>query len=958
MNEIAKNMREVMEAADYLKHVGVGHDDNPPGRGSGRFAYGSGKNAYQRLGREFYEEYKKLKESGLSEKEIAEELGCYDIHGKPSTGILRDMRAVAKNNVRKENVRRAHELRDQGYTLNDIAKELGLPNESSVRSLLNGTSETNMLRAEKTADELKRVLEERGKFIDIGAGVEGELSAALDMNISETRLSEAIYMLKQEGYVVENVLIPQANNAQGQKTTVRVLAPPGTDIKDLRDYNNIVSYKEYISYDDGDTLSKAYEYPSSLDPSRLMVIYAEDGGKDKDGVIEIRRGVADLDLKGSHYCQTRILVNGTHYLKGMAVYGDDMPPGVDVIFNTNKTRDVPVLGEDKNNTVLKKIKTDDPDNPFGSLVKDISRGGQYYYIDSKTGEKKLGLINKTRDEGDWDDWSDASPSQFISKQPKALIDRQLNLTIADKKSEFEDIMSVTNPTLRKKLLIDFAGKCDKAAEDLKAAALPGQKYRVILPLKDAKDNEIYAPNLNNGTTVALVRFPHTGPHEIPILRVNNNIKEGDRVITKNAVDAVGINAKTASILSGADFDGDTVLVIPMSNSVRIASSANERVFKELRDFDPHTEYAYRPGMKEMTKSNTQREMGIISNLITDMYIRGASAEDLIKATKHSMVVIDAEKHHLDYKRSEKENDIDELKRKYQIHIDPETGEEKYGGASTIISSAKSEVRVTKRQGAPRIDKKTGDVWYQKADDAVYINKKGEKVEKTTPISKMEYYKDAFELVSDVNNPIEVSYAKFANTMKETARQARLTAVNTKDVTYSKSAYLAFKSDVDDLMAQVREAEANRPRERYAQTLANSEIQRKMKIWKNENPAYSDREYKEQKKKIATKELSSARIKVGASRKNIVLTDRQWQAINLNAINQTNLNKIFKYADMDDVRSRAMPRDKNSLSDAKVAKLKAMKASGYSNAEIANALGVSRSTVSNYVKEEIQKSVAN
>ena len=958
MNEIAKNMREVMEAADYLKHVGVGHDDNPPGRGSGRFAYGSGKNAYQRLGREFYEEYKKLKESGLSEKEIAEELGCYDIHGKPSTGILRDMRAVAKNNVRKENVRRAHELRDQGYTLNDIAKELGLPNESSVRSLLNGTSETNMLRAEKTADELKRVLEERGKFIDIGAGVEGELSAALDMNISETRLSEAIYMLKQEGYVVENVLIPQANNAQGQKTTVRILAPPGTDIKDLRDYNNIVSYKEYISYDDGDTINKAYEYPSSLDPSRLMVRYAEDGGKDKDGVIEIRRGVADLDLKGSHYCQTRILVNGTHYLKGMAVYGDDMPPGVDVIFNTNKTRDVPVLGEDKNNTVLKKIKTDDPDNPFGSLVKDISRGGQYYYIDPKTGEKKLGLINKTRDEGDWDDWSDASPSQFISKQPKALIDRQLNLTIADKKSEFEDIMSVTNPTLRKKLLIDFAGKCDKAAEDLKAAALPGQKYRVILPLKDAKDNEIYAPNLNNGTTVALVRFPHTGPHEIPILRVNNNIKEGDRVITKNAVDAVGINAKTASILSGADFDGDTVLVIPMSNSVRIASSANERVFKELRDFDPHTEYAYRPGMKEMTKSNTQREMGIISNLITDMYIRGASAEDLIKATKHSMVVIDAEKHHLDYKRSEKENDIDELKRKYQIHIDPETGEEKYGGASTIISSAKSEVRVTKRQGAPRIDKKTGDVWYQKADDAVYINKKGEKVEKTTAISKMEYYKDAFELVSDVNNPIEVSYAKFANTMKETARQARLTAVNTKDVTYSKSAYLAFKSDVDDLMAQVREAEANRPRERYAQTLANSEIQRKMKIWKNENPAYSDREYKEQKKKIATKELSSARIKVGASRKNIVLTDRQWQAINLNAINQTNLNKIFKYADMDDVRSRAMPRDKNSLSDAKVAKLKAMKASGYSNAEIANALGVSRSTVSNYVKEEIQKSVAN
>lgn len=956
MNEIAKRMREVMEAADYLKHVGVAHDENPPGRGSGRFPYGSGENKYQRLGREFYDAYQDLVKEGKTEKEIAEILGCYDPKGKPSTGVLRDMKAVAKNNVRKENVRIARELRDQGYTLTEIGKELGGINESSVRSLLNNTSETNMLKAEKTAEELKRVLAERGTFIDIGAGVEDELSVALGMNISETRLSEAIFMLKQEGYVVDNVLIPQANNLNGQKTTTRILAPPGTDPKEFRDYSKITPYTDYISHDGGDTITKAWEYPASLDHSRLQIRYAEDGGIDKDGVIEIRRGVPDLDLKGSHYCQTRILVDGTHYLKGMAVYGDNFPPGVDVIFNTNKTKDKAMMD------VLKPIKDpkEDPENPFGSLIKDKERGGQYNYTDPVTGEKKLGLINKTRDEGDWDEWSDASPSQFISKQPKPLIERQLNLTLADKNAEYEEIMSVTNPTLRKKLLVDFAGKCDKTAEELKAAALPGQKYRVILPLTTIKDNEIYAPNLKDGTMVALIRFPHAGPHEIPILRVNNNNAEGDRMISKNAIDAVGITKKTADVLSGADFDGDTALVIPMSDRVRITSRANEKIFQELRNFDPHTEYAGYPGMKPMTEKTKQREMGVVSNLITDMYIRGASAEELIRATKHSMVVIDAVKHGLDYKRSERENNIKELKQIYQKHKD----DDKYGGASTIISLAGSEDRVEKRQGAPRIIKETGEVKYKRADDATYINKKGEIVTRTTPVSKMEKTflsgGNAFDLVSDINNPVENAYARFANSMHDIATKARYTSANTKGLEYSKSAYLAFKNDVDDLLEQVRVAELNRPRERAAQTIANAKIQKDMRQWKearinNGYPEPTRQEYNEQKKKISTKALTNARSQVGAERSKISLTDRQWQAINLGAINQTNLNKIFKYADMDDVRARSMPRQQNGLSPAKEAKLKAMRASGYSNAEIANSLGVSASTISNYIKQELTAS---
>ena len=949
MNDIARAMREVMQAADYLKHVGVAHDENPPGRGSGRYAFGSGDGKYQRLGKDFYDRYLELSKSGMKEVDIAKELGCYDTKGRPSTGVLRDMRAVAKNNVRKENVRIARELREQGYTLVEIGKELGGINESSVRSLLNGNSEANMMSAERTADELKRVLAERGKFIDIGTGVEDELSMALGMNISENRLSEAIYMLRQEGYVIENVLMPQTTNMSGQKTIVRVLAPPGTDIKELRNYSNIVSFTDYISSDNGNTIRPAVEYPASMDSKRLMIRYAEDGGIDKDGVIELRRGVDDLDLKGSHYCQTRILVDGTHYLKGMAVYGDDFPPGVDVIFNTNKTKDKAMMD------VLKPIK-DDPENPFGSLIKDADRGGQYHYIDKNTGEEKLGLINKTRDEGEWNEWRDSAPSQFISKQPKPLIDRQLNLTIADRQSEFDDIMTVTNPTLRKKMLIDFAGKCDSDAEDLKAAKLPGQKYRVILPLTSIKDDEIYAPNLKNGTTVALVRFPHAGPHEIPILRVNNNNAEGDRVITKNSVDAVGITKKTADILSGADFDGDTVLVIPMSDRIRITSRAKDAAFKELRDFDPQHEYAKRPGMSIMTEENKQREMGIISNLITDMYIRGADDKDLIAATKHSMVVIDAVKHELDYKRSEQENHIKELKEKYQKH----SYDDKFGGASTIISQAGSDTYVPKRQGQARIKKETGEVWYQKADDSSYINKKGEKVEKTTKVSKMEKTfltgGNAFDLVSDINNPVEVAYAKFANTVHDIATKARYTAANTDGTKYSKSAYLAFKSDVDELLEKVRVAELNRPRERAAQTLANAKRQNDIQRWKEQHPGYSNSEYKQYmkdyKKKVATKSLTNSRNQVGAARSTIILSDRQWQAINLGAINATNLNKIFKYADMNDVRARAIPKTQRGLSDAKVAKLKAMRASGYSNAEIAESLGVSTSTITNYIKDEL------
>ena len=71
-----------------------------------------------------------------------------------------------------------------------------------------------------------------------------------------------------------------------------------------------------------------------------MIRYKEDGGIDRDGTVELRRNVPDLSLGESKYSQVRIMVDGKKYIKGMAVYKDDkdFPPGVDVIFNTNKSK--------------------------------------------------------------------------------------------------------------------------------------------------------------------------------------------------------------------------------------------------------------------------------------------------------------------------------------------------------------------------------------------------------------------------------------------------------------------------------------------------------------------------------------------------------------------------------------------------------------------------------------------
>lgn len=889
MNSIAEEM---------LMHYGMP-------RRSGRYPWGSGDNPYQRSG-DFLSRVEELKKQGLSETDIAKSMGL-------TTTQYRTQKSLAKDERRALDVARARSLREDGKSLNEIAAIMGFSNDSSVRSLLNENSEARMNQAKKTAEFLKEQIDKKG-MIDVGTGVERELG------ISKEKLNQALYILEMEGYPVYGGGVPQVTNP-GKQTNIKVICPPGTEHKEIYNFENVHSVTDYVSHDGGDTFD-TFVYPKSMDSSRLQIRYAEEGGVQKDGVVEIRRGVEDLSLGGSHYAQVRILVDDTRYIKGMAIYSDDLPDGVDVVFNTNKK-----LGTPKSD-VLKKI-TDDPENPFGSLIK---AGGQSYYTDAN-GQRQLSLINKRAEEGDWGEWSDHLPSQFLSKQSMTLIKKQLGLAAADKQAEYDEICSLTNPTVKKALLKSFADDCDSAAVHLQAAALPRQKYQVILPITTMKDNEVYAPNYKNGEQVALIRFPHGGTFEIPVLTVNNKHPDAKRILG-NAKDAVGINSKVAERLSGADFDGDTVMVIPTGGKVKITATSPLR---GLEGFDPKTEYGpdtYK-GRTVKAMRNTQTEMGKISNLITDMTLKGATEDELARAVRHSMVVIDAEKHHLDYKQSEVDNGIASLKKKYQGTVD-EDGKY-HEGAATLISRAKSETSVLKRKGSPIINPDTGEQSYKEVYEE-YVDKNGKTRVRTQASTKMAETRDAYLLSS--GTPQEEAYAEYANTMKSLANQARKEMVSTGKIAYSASAKATYQEEVDSLSAKLNVALMNAPRERQAQVIANASVAAK----KQDNPDMTNGEIK----KANQQALTAARTSVGARRETIKVTDKEWEAIQAGAISENKLTQIINNVDIDDLRQRATPRASTELSTAKVNKITSMNASGYSTAEIAEALGVSTSTVSKYL----------
>lgn len=874
---------------NFLAHIGIK-------RRSGRYPWGSGGNSEQR-GSSFLGYVEALRKEGLSEVQIAEGMGI-------STTQLRARKSIARNEQRAALLAQATRLREKGMSNVAIGQRLKMP-ESSVRALFNKDIQDKANIIAQTANMLREHVENK-KMIDVGAGVETQLG------IARTKLNTAISLLEEEGYKLHYVKVKQLGT--GKETSIKVLT------KDDVSYSEVAKNKSEIRpiSDFSYTPDKGRSY-YGLKPiehvksDRIMIRYKEDGGGDKDGVIELRRGVEDLSLGTRNYAQVRVGVDGTHYLKGMAMHTiDKMPPGVDIIYNTSKPK-----GTDPKK-VFKELK-DDPDNPFGTVIKP---NGQ---------RRALNIVNE---ESDWKEWSRNISTQVLSKQSPALAKRQLDLALAEKQKAFDEIDAITNPVVKKRLLKSLSDDLDASAVHLKAAALPRQSSHVLLPITSLKENEIYAPaNFRDGERVVLIRHPHGGIFEIPELVVNNKNPEG-RSVLGNALDAVGIHPKTAAKLSGADFDGDTAIVIPNRDGlIKTAPS-----LKGLKDFDPKSAYPAYEGMPKMSSRTKQMQMGDVSNLITDMTIKGATANEIARAVRHSMVVIDAEKHNLNYKQSAIDNGIAELKRIYQ-------GGER-SGASTLISKASSELRVPyrvegklvpnpKTGGTKRlyIDPATGKKLYEETGET-FVNAKGKVVKKTTKSTKMAEAEDAHALSSGTK--IESIYADYANKVKAMANKARKLMIDTPNLVYNPTARETYAKEVASLKAKLALANRNKPHERQAQLLANKIVAAKKASRPDMDAATL--------KKIKGQALEEARIRSGAKKQDIQITDKEWEAIQLGAVSHNVLTQIIDNTDLDRLKTKATPHAAKVMTPSKVLRAKLMLANGLSYADIASALGVSATTV--------------
>lgn len=940
----------IIKKDNVLMHVGTPHEGWIPH--SGRWPYGSGQNPYQKS-IDWLSEVDQMKNEGMSEEDIGK-----FFHLKGARDLRREI-SLAKARIKDWRIKDVQKRAEEGMSPKDISAITGIP-VTTVNSYIKQKESKRLSLYNGIADTLKNRLTEVD-YIDVGEQVEKYLG------VTRNSLDASLTLLKQEGFNVYTIRVDQLGTNNFQKTAVTVLAPPGVDYKEVAAHMDRVKLVNDIYSIDGGTTFKDWDpKPTSVDSSRVQIRYAEDGGKDMDGVIQLRRGVDDLSLGKARYAQVRIAVDDSHYLKGMALYSDDMPDGVDIIFNTNKHKGTPMLDADNPDakTVLKPMNrkkdgTVDLENPFTTNIRYTNR-----YTDAN-GETRKSAINIVNEEGHWNEWSKTISSQFLSKQDVGLMKTQLGETYKDSRQEFEEIKALTNPVLKKSLLNDFADNCDSAAVYLKAKGFKDQSQKVLLPVPSLKENECYCPTYDNGTEVVLIRYPHTGRFEIPRLIVNNKNREASKSITKNSIDAIGINPKTTTQLSGADFDGDTVTVIPIYSNSPSSKIKSEKYLKELQNFDPHEDYAGYPGMKRISKGYVGKAMGEVTNLLTDMDLAGAPIEERVKVVKHTMVIIDAYKHNLDYKRSAKENDILALKKKYQMDSEGHTG------AGTLISRAKSQERVLDRTPNYSPDPETGEKTYRQTGKTYvpYYEVDGKKLKpkeyfqlvKEDPsvkervvegpkqdrmiISKrMAEAKDAMELVSDKAYPAELIYADYANKQKALANEARKEYMSVKVGKKNPSTSQVYVKEVASLEEKLENAQKHAPIERQAQIAGNYLY----KTWINENPQWS----KDEKKKAKGKAITQAREMLG-SRQKIDITEDEWKALQLGAFSATKQEEIFRYANKDVLRKLATPRTNAVLTTSDIARAKAMLARNDENAptlkEVASVLGVSPSTLSNAIK---------
>lgn len=330
----------IVDEDEYLSHYGIL-------RRSGRYPWGSSNNVVTRS-EGFLDTVRALKDEGLKDVEIARGLGM-------STTDLRANKSIANNQIKQSEISMAQRLKDKGMSNVAIAERMfGNPKkESSVRALLADGAQEKADILITITNMLKDRVDEK-KYVDVGVGVENHIG------ISNNRLKIALAMIRQMGYEVHTVKVQQLGTRH--ETDFKILAPPGTTQREVwLNRDKIQQIMGTWSEDGGRTLL-GIKPPLSIDSSRVAINYKEDGGGKLDGVIFVRPGVEDVSLGESRYAQVRILVDDGHYLKGMAMYSNDLPDGVDLLFNTNKSN----TGDDLD--AMKPV-TGDADNPFGASIR-------------------------------------------------------------------------------------------------------------------------------------------------------------------------------------------------------------------------------------------------------------------------------------------------------------------------------------------------------------------------------------------------------------------------------------------------------------------------------------------------------------------------------------------------------------------------------------------------------------
>jgi len=899
---------------DTLLHYGTK-------RKSGRYPWGSGSDPLQRnSSHQFLKDVDELRAKGLKDIDIARELGM-------NTTQLRNNITWANKEHREFIKNQVSALEKTGMSNTAMADKLGV-SEATIRNYKKkdpAAENHKTMQLDQVSEIVRNGVDQTG-YLDVGVGIERQLG------ISRTKLNAVVNkMAEDEGYHIHEVHIQRLSDPS-KYTTVKVLTKDA-DLDSTRKNSHKVSTLQ--TQIDSDGKISNIDPPIHIDLNRIKVRYSEDGGDLKDGLIELRPGTEDLDMGKSRYAQVRIAAGEDLYLKGMAAYSDigNFPDGVDIIFNTNKSKNVP------KEEVLKKMKAD-MDNPFGANI-----------------VRQKGALNIVNEEGEWDTWSTKMSSQFLSKQPLKLIKERLDDTYGSLRKEFDSINEMTNPIVRKHLMDKYIESLDSKAKHLKAKGLPGTKSHVLLPFPDMNADEIYAPNYKDGERVVLVRHPHGGVFEIPDLVVNNKNTLARKIMGTDSPDAVGIHPSVAQKLSGADFDGDTVLVIPnRGNKIKTSRS-----LKELKNFEPTEVYKVGPESsknihvkdpktgklintgKTISPKSKQTQMGLVSNLITDMTIKDATPSELARAVKHSMVVIDSEKHNLDYKQSAIDNGISALVRKYQTHINPDTGKTSRG-ASTLISRSKRKIDISQGDTARQLGKdivgKNGKV-LKKGLSIPEISKKLGVSEDVVDgyIKKNKSFDPDRYSSNTAREELYSGYIKGVIGIKNEATKVSKTIPRPK---YSKEAAKVYEPEVKSLNSKLNKALLNAPRERQAQILTNH------LYYTNLKPDMD----KDDKKKLKHRSLARARETVGSDAKTarIKITNSEWEAIQARAVSSTKLDQILRNADMDIVRDLASPKSRK-LSGSSVSRASSLLSKGYTYAEVAEVMGVS-STV---LREELKKS---